>query len=229
VTKSQLLGKASTAWSLFLDLLYPPRCGGCDRRGTLLCEDCYSQVEVPYLDARVEGIEAVGSAGTLKGPLREAIHKLKYQGDAPLAKPLARLLSEALSHDDPWAALDGNPPVIMPVPLHRRKERARGYNQSLLLARQLAGITGWPMQDGLVRVKETQPQVGLSAEARQRNVAGAFVWEGDNLTNSPVLLVDDVCTTGATLSQCAAALKAAGVGQIFAVTVAKAVGGDDLV
>jgi ComF family protein len=185
-------------------------------------------VKAPYLDARVEGIEAIGSAGTLKGPLREAIHKLKYQGDSPLAKPLARLLSEALSNDDPWAALDGNPPVIMPVPLHHKKERARGYNQSVLLARELARITGWSMQGGLVRVKETKPQVGLSAEERQRNVAEAFTWQGDSL-NAPVLLVDDVCTTGATLSQCAAALKAAGVGQIYAVTVAKAVGGDDLV
>jgi competence protein ComFC len=209
-------------------MLYPPRCGGCDRRGTLWCEDCYSQVEAPYLDARVGGIEAVASAGSLKGPLREAIHKLKYQGDSPLARPLARLLSEALSNDDPWAALDGNPPVIMPVPLHHKKERARGYNQSALLARELARITGWPLQGGLVRVKETQPQVGLSAEARQRNVAEAFTWQGGSL-HAPVLLVDDVCTTGATLSQCAAALRAAGVGQIYAVTVAKAVGGDDLV
>ncbi|HKP54165.1 MAG TPA: ComF family protein [Chloroflexia bacterium] len=224
---STVLSIASSAWERLLDVLYPPRCGGCDRRGTLLCDDCYSQIEPPYLDAQVEGIDAFASAGLFKGPLREAVHKLKYQSDTPLARPLARLLSEALSRDDPWSVLDGNPPMLMHVPLHSRKEQARGYNQSALLTRELSRITGWRLQAGLVRIKETQPQVGLSAEERQRNVAEAFAWEGDEI-DAPILLVDDVCTTGATLSQCAATLKSAGAGQVYAVTVAKAVGGDDM-
>ncbi len=154
---------ASFTWERLLDLLYPPRCGGCDRRGTLLCDDCYSRVKSPYLDAQVESIDAFASAGLFKGPLREAVHKLKYYSDTPLCKPLARLLSEALSRDDPWSVLDGNPPMLMPVPLHSHKERVRGYNQSALLARELSRLTGWPIQSGLVRIKETQPQVGLSA------------------------------------------------------------------
>jgi ComF family protein len=115
----------------------------------------------------------------------------------------------------------------MPVPLHHHKERVRGYNQSALLSRELSRLTGWPIQTGLVRIKETQPQVGLSAEERQRNVAEAFAWEGGEI-DAPVLLVDDVCTTGATLSQCAATLKSAGAAQVYALTVAKAVGGDDM-
>ena len=220
------LRAVSRAWGLLLDVLYPPRCGGCDRRGTLLCDDCHARVEAPFFDARVEGIDAVASAGLFKGPLRQAVHKLKYNSDAPLARPLAQLLSEALSRDEPWAVLDGNPPVLMPVPLHHHKERKRGYNQSALLTLELSRITGWPTLPGLVRVKETQPQVGLTAQERLRNVAEAFQWQGGEIS-SPVLLIDDVCTTGATLSQCAAALKAAGAGEIYALTVAKAVGGDD--
>ncbi len=217
---------ASSAWSLVLDLLYPPRCGGCDRRGTLLCDDCYVGIVPSILDPKVEGIDACASAGVSKGPLREAIIKLKYKSDAPLARPLARLLSEALSRDDPWAVFDGNPPVIMAVPLHQRRERARGYNQSALLARELSRITGWPLQQGLVRVKETLPQVDLKAKERLQNVAGAFEWQGGEIL-APVLLIDDVCTTGSTLSQCAAALRSAGAGHVYALTVAKAVGGDD--
>lgn len=224
---STVLSVASFTWERLLDLLYPPRCGGCDRRGTLLCDDCYSRVEPPYLDAQVEGIDAFASAGLFKGPLREAVHKLKYYSDTPLCKPLARLLSEALSRDDPWSILDGNPPMLMSVPLHRHKERVRGYNQSALLAHELSRITGWPIQAGLVRIKETQPQVGLSAEERQLNVAEAFAWEGGEI-DALILLVDDVCTTGATLSQCAATLKSAGAAQVYAVTVGKAVGGDDM-
>ena len=208
--------------------MYPPRCGGCDRRGTLLCDACYGQLEPPYLETHVEGIDAFASAGLLKGPLREAIHKLKYESDAPLAKPLARLLSEALSHDDPWAVLDGNPPVIMPVPLHYQKERARGYNQSALLSRELSDMTGWRLQWGLVRIRQTKSQVEVSVEERWANVADAFAWQGGVIT-SPVLLVDDVCTTGATLSQCAATLKLAGAEQVYAITVGRAVGGDDMV
>lgn len=159
--------------------------------------------------------------------MRDAIHKLKYESDAPLAKPLARLLSEALSRDDPWSILDGNPPVIMAVPLHKRKRRERGYNQCVLIARELSRTPGWPMQQELVRIKYTRPQVGLSPEARLQNVAEAFELQGGDIV-AHVLLLDDVCTTGATISQCATALRSAVAGQVYALTVAKAVGGDDL-
>ena len=69
---------ASLGWTRFLDLLYPPRCGGCDTRGTLLCDDCYSSISPPLLETQLEGIDAFSSAGTYKEPLRQAIYKLKY-------------------------------------------------------------------------------------------------------------------------------------------------------
>lgn len=213
----------SSAWSLLLDLFYPPRCGGCDRRGTLLCDECHELIEHLDRTPRVERLDAVISAGIFREPLREAIHKLKYQSDTPLAKPLAQLISDALERDYSWIADDGEPPVIVPVPLHPSKRRARGYNQSELLARELARITGWTIVTNLARVKATRPQVGLDADARLENVSEAFQWQGEDAP-SRVLLVDDVCTTGATLSECAFALMSAGAEHIFAATVARAYG-----
>jgi predicted amidophosphoribosyltransferase len=99
----------------------------------------------------------------------------------------------------------------------------RGYNQSELLAAELAVITGWRMEQRLVRVKATRSQVGLAADARAENVRDAFEWVGE-VAPPRVLLVDDVCTTGATLSECAFALLSKGTEHIFAAIVARAVG-----
>ena len=219
-----LTGSISFARSTLLDLVYPPRCGGCDKRGILLCDTCLLLIDHPASEKSVERIDAVISAGVFKEPLRSAIHKLKYESDTPLAKPLALLISGALAEDDRWVAEDGEPPVIVAVPLHSSRRRARGYNQSELLARELGRITGWPVEKQLVRVRPTPPQVGLHADQRQENVRDAFKWNGEDAPTR-VLLVDDVCTTGATLSECAFALMSAGTDHIVAATVAVASGG----
>lgn len=214
----------ASAWGLLLDIVYPPRCGGCDRRGVLFCDRCLLTVSPPQYDpSHVDNLNLLVCAGVFAGPLRAAIHKLKYESDAPLARPLARLLSDALASDD-YAELDGEPPVLVPVPLHKARRKSRGYNQAELLARELARITGWPLEAGLVRVKDTRSQVGLSADERRDNVTDAFVWQGKSVPER-VLLVDDVCTTGSTLSECAVALQLEGVQKVYAITVAKAVGG----
>jgi competence protein ComFC len=211
------------AWSLVLDLVYPPRCGGCDRRGTLMCERCLALIDVPLTLRSIERLDAVVSAGDFKEPLRSAIHKLKYESDTPLAKPLALLISGALDRDGRWVAEDGEPPVIVAVPLHSLRKRARGYNQSDLLARELGRLTGWPIDRRLVRIKATRDQVGLHGVERHENVRDAFQWLGEEAPLR-VLLVDDVCTTGATLSECAFALMSAGTEHIYAATVAMAFG-----
>jgi ComF family protein len=211
-------------WTVLLDIVYPPRCGGCDKRGTWLCEMCRSDIAVPMGAQQVERLDAVISGGVFRGPLRNAVHKLKYESDRPLARPLAMLISAALAGDDRWVADDGEPPTIVPVPLHTSRKRARGYNQSELLANELSRITGWPLDKRLVRVKSTRPQVGLHADERHENVHDAFRWETDEAPVR-VLLVDDVCTTGATLSECAFALMSAGSEHIFAATAARAIGG----
>lgn len=211
-----------SAWERLLDLVYPPRCGGCDRRGTRFCDKCLLAVTVPIFDRKgIAGLRLLISAGTFDGPLRTAIHNFKYESDTPLARPLARMLSDVLAQDEN-AELDGDPPMLVPVPLHIQRRKARGYNQSELLAQELSRLTGWRVVKGLERVRETRPQVGLSAQERRENMQDAFAWQAD-LVPERVLLIDDVCTTGATLSECASALLTAGVQEVYAATVAKAV------
>jgi ComF family protein len=216
---------ASAAWALLLDTFYPPRCGGCDRRGTWLCSECVSLInDAPGRGEAVPRLSALVCAGAFVGPLREAVHKLKYECDTPLARPLAGLLSGALERDGAWVDREGEGPVLVPVPLHPMRQRGRGYNQAVLIARELGALTGWPVRDGLVRVRDTRSQVGLSPGERAVNVRNAFEWQGGA---PPVfaMLVDDVCTTGATLTECAFALGAAGSRRIAAAVVARTVSG----
>jgi ComF family protein len=211
-----------SAWESVLDLVYPPRCGGCDRRGVWFCDACRASIVPARDDARgVNGIDRVLSAGEFSGHLRRAIHNLKYEGDTPLARPLARMLYEFILDDRSLEFHDGVA-HILPVPLHRTRYRRRGYNQSNLLARNLALMLGLPLTEGLVRSRHTRPQVGLNPAERRQNVEGAFEWLGGEAP-SIILLVDDVCTTGATLSACAACLREKGTGIVLAATVARAV------
>jgi ComF family protein len=109
--------------------------------------------------------------------------------------------------------------LVVPVPLHRSRERARGFNQ----ARELSRCLGCPMLDALVRTRKTASQADLTAAKRAANVAGAFAWRGGALDGLAIVLVDDVSTTGATLNACARALLAAGAREVRALTAAKAV------
>ena len=152
----------------------------------------------------------------MTGSVREAVHLLKYRRDLALADVLAaQLLPLALEAG--WG-LDG----VLPVPLGKRRRKQRGYNQAALLAFPLALGLGKPyLGKGLVRVRETRSQVGLSAAERRQNVAGAFLAPEPHLVEGKILLlVDDVMTTGATLSAAASALLAAGAREVYAVTVA---------
>ncbi len=112
--------------------------------------------------------------------------------------------------------------MLLAVPLHCVREKQRGYNQAVLLAQELEEVTGWSLATCLTRVRVTKAQVGLDAMARQKNVAGAFEWIGGPVPEQ-VVLVDDVCTTGATLTECARVMREAGVKRVYAAIVAKAV------
>ncbi len=222
------LSVVSKAWNMLLDVVYPPRCGGCDRRGTLFCEECLLLMMPPNEaneDAShyVSGIKSLVCAGAFHGPLREAIHKFKYESDTPLAKPLANFLYGAIVMGEVGDELESNPPEIMFVPLHKDKQRSRGFNQSELIARELSRLTRWPLGTGLVRVKATRSQVGLHRGERHENVRDAFEWQGGEAPRR-VLLVDDLSTTGPTLSECASILRVHGVECVWAATVAKALG-----
>lgn len=158
------------------------------------------------------------SIGYFEGPLREAIHQFKYRPCRALGRPLGRWMTEHIR-------LITDIDLIMPVPLHAKRLRHRGFNQSLLLAQRMHDAYRIPLSyDNLLRVRATRPQVELSGEQRIRNVAGAFdLRHPGMLAGKVALLVDDVFTTGATMNECAAVLKNAGASQIIAVTLARAI------
>lgn len=151
--------------------------------------------------------------GAYEGVLRELIHLYKYAGMRPLAAPLGELLGAALPRDERFD-------VVVPVPLHWRRRWSRGFNQSELLARLTAKRCGVPMRAALRRMRATDAQAGLSNSRRRRNVAGAFRAR-ESLAGKRVLLVDDVMTTGATASACAAALKRAGARSVALLALAR--------
>ena len=149
--------------------------------------------------------------------MRQAIHELKYHNLRAICGSLAEFLA---------AYLQVNPvpgEVLVPVPLHPRRLRERGYNQSGLLARGLGKLTALPIvEDSLYRSKDGLPQAQTAtAEDRRRNVADAFSCRDQKLSGKHVLLVDDVCTSGATLEACAVALKAAGAVSVWGLTLAR--------
>jgi len=145
------------------------------------------------------------AVGFHEGPLREAIHALKYEGRRRVAGPLGEMLARYLQD---WGT---DVDVIVPIPLHRARHRQRGFNQADLLARHCAGLLELPyLPRALTRKRATRPQVGLTMEERRSNVSGAFTpgRQGTvaRLAGKHVLLIDDVTTTGSTLNAAAAAL-----------------------
>jgi ComF family protein len=222
-----------TFFSSLLDLIFPPRCVSCKTLGLRICDSCAGGISwiddnlcprcgLPLSEMRQHacldssGLHFVRSAAVFSGTIRKALHALKYSSDRTLAE---QLVGRAHSH---W-----NPPswdfdTLMPVPLGRKREQARGYNQALILAQALSRLVDIPVDTVcLTRIRETQSQVGLSIRARKQNTANAF--RASAVGNRKVLLVDDVCTTGATLQSCADALVQAGSAWVGALTIARAV------
>ena len=227
-----------------LDLAFPARCPGCGREGPPICAAC-----LPALDARLErpaGI-SIGLPSDLPpailqlewcapfgGLVRRALHQLKYGGETRLAGPLGAAIARR------WARVAAGGDVLVPVPVHADRARQRGYDQAELIARAAAGDLGLPCAAILERARATVAQFDLDRATRATNVRGAFrlkdrpvgggdrrpTTDGRATTDLPlagrwIVLVDDVVTTGATLSACAAPLIAAGAVGVSAVTVAR--------
>lgn len=191
-------------------LPYPSEAG----EGNHLCSACVLRPP-PFSSAR--------SFGFYRGELSLAIQEFKFRGRRNLAGILAQGLAECFVST--WSMHEFD--LIVPVPLHRRRERERGFNQSALLARSLAPLVGIAWEGrGLVRIRDTAPQVGLSDFARAGNVSGAFLRRSSrSFEGKSVLLLDDVMTTGATAASAAATLRKAGSRRVCVLTVARAVPG----
>jgi ComF family protein len=183
-----------------------------------LCERC-GQPTQKGLECRLcaewpEGLSRVRSAVWLEGSARSAVHRLKYEGWSRASEAMANAMREL-------EPLTGQVSLI-PIPLGRRRLRARGYNQSELIAGALGALLDLPVRGDLLhRVRDTRTQTALTPEARQANVSGAF--EAAPIAGTALVLVDDVFTTGATLAAAAAALVVAGAARVEAVTFARAV------
>lgn len=223
-----------------LDLLFPPRCAGCQRGGHLLCPDCLRTMQplTPPLcqrcgsplafpaggctfclhnDLRFHGLRCVN---LYQGPLRSAIHAFKYQGEQRLAEPLGLLLAWAFTRYHMRAD------AFVPLPLHEQRQRERGYNQATLLTRVCTAYLKVPcLEDCLIRWRPTRAQVGLSVQERRQNVAEAFALApsayAHRLAGCTIFLIDDVSTTGATLEACAAPLYACGVAEVWGLVLAR--------
>jgi ComF family protein len=219
-------------------LLWPARCAGCDGfvpEGCSLCEGCAPSLLAVAeacpgcaLPARAGArcaacrrdpppFDGARAAFVYGGALTQALLRLKHGGRLDLARPLGRLLV-------PWLPEPGAVDAVVPVPLHPRRLRARGYNQALELARA-ACTRGRPRVDvTLLRRRTDTPSLGhLSPEARRAAVEGAFVARCERARGQRLLLIDDVMTTGSTLRACALTLRAAGALSLHALVLARAV------
>ena len=178
-----------------------------------MCHQCRIG-ETPFAAAR--------SLTLFEGRVRTAIHRLKFEG----RRELGPVLGEMLAFFVRQTAALGHPDLIVPVPLHARRQQERGYNHASLLAQPVSRALGAPLlADGLVRIAATAPQTELRREQRWANVFNAFRANGasaDQLPGHAVLLVDDVLTTGATAAECARTLLCAGAASVHVATLARA-------
>ncbi|MCL6510619.1 MAG: ComF family protein [Anaerolineae bacterium] len=222
---SVVISPPRRAFMLLLDLLYPPRCGGCDKPGEgWWCTACNKRTH--WLDMRDSRASltlpsgeslTVISAAMFTSPLREGIHRFKYEGQPQLAAAFAAPMSAI------WLAHGMQADVIVAVPLHTTRLRERGFNQSLLLAHHASLAMGIPVEPhALRRIRRTEQQAHLDLPARQENVRGAFAAQPQLAGGKAIVLLDDVFTTGATLSECASALYQAGARSVIALTLARA-------
>ena len=231
--RSRARGLADT----LLNFIFPPVCGACKKPGSLLCAACHAQlqwVQAPLCDRcgrpvayptnccsvcqeRPLPLNHIRAAVLFADPVAKLIHNLKYNGAFALAKPLAQLMVDA------WADWQLPVDLVVPIPLHAERERKRGYNQSTLLADSFCEPMMLPYTENVLqRTRLTTPQVGLSAVERLQNVQNAFQ-ATDLVQGKHILLIDDVCTTGATMAAAAHALFEAGAQTVSGYCVARAV------
>ena len=224
-------------------MIFPPVCGGCGKTGFRWCPDCQARVprvteplcEKCGIPVRKTGLcekcqsnppmyRLMRSWAVFDSPIQHALHTLKYRrnitgfGDA-LAQQMAGFV-RSLN----WP-LDG----IIPVPLGRRRLKERGYNQVALVARPLAyEMRVEYLPDALWKRRETRSQVGLNMEERRENVSKAYQAQPFAVKQKSILLMDDVATTGSTITACTEALLAAGAQEVYALTIARALSHHDL-
>lgn len=226
----------STVAKFALDFLLPIACVHCEREGQLLCAECIASAKTPRRHLCSKCAEPVAESNTLcgecitlpppldrlyptyiyEGPIRSAIHALKYLDIRAIAPILGELMIKKLSPNT-IRRFD----CIAPVPIHKDRMRERGYNQAALLAESVSkNLNAQYIENALIKIRHTPSQVELTRYQRVNSLRGAFNPNYD-FSGAQVLLIDDVATTGSTLMNCASALKRAGARNVNALTLAK--------
>ena len=219
-----------------VDFFFPRQCVGCGKVGDFICVSCSkhlhrlilplcqkcgkpepSGVYCPECWKKQSSVDVIRSVFIFEGTIRSAVHALKYQNLYAISGCLGELMARYYKE----YGLTGD--FLLPVPLHEKRTRDRGYNQSELLAREISKIIHVPVKQRLItRVKDTKPQARTSvAEERRKNVDSAFLCKNNEVAGKNIVVIDDVCTSGATLEACATALKTAGAKHITGFTLAR--------
>jgi competence protein ComFC len=217
-----------------LDILFPKFCIGCGRKGKYICERCNiftSEVEPIYFQQEKYGLDSLISIWEYEGLMKKAIHQIKYQGVTDIIKELVSLINIEIESNS------GLRPVITYVPMYKKREKKRGFNQAKIIAQEIAKKTNCQVVSLLKKIKDTKPQMELKQKERLENIKGCFelslkevrppqnlhssFQEVGPLKNLSVLLVDDVYTTGATMRECAKVLKKAGVKKVIGFVLAR--------
>lgn len=216
ICSSKLLQPSSIICKQCRDMILPlgePLCKKCGKpleiqREDMFCQDCQKDCH-SFVQAR--------SYGHYSGVLKQLIHEFKYHGKQHIAEILGNLMFEVLK-ELPWPTFD----YLVPLPLHRKRQRERGYNQAYLLAKVVSRQSGIPIFGGLVRIKSTEHQTLLDKTLRKENLKGAFkVTDSYKIKDKTLLLIDDVYTTGATSGECSKTLAKAGAKAVYVLTSAR--------
>lgn len=231
-----------SAGPLLLRGIVPESCAGCGRTGAWICAECADYIEVEV----GPGCHRCGRAGRSQrecsrcsrvfparlvrtragfrysGPLRRAIQRFKYNGEFKRGEDLGARLAERLESTGGYARTRIE--FIVPVPLHLRRYRSRGFNQSEILARPVSELLDVPIIEAVERQRNTAPQVRLRANERLENLTRAFAVPEhmrEQISGQSILIIDDVMTTGATLAAVSLALQEAGSGNLYGLTLAR--------
>ena len=212
-----------------LNILFPPRCPVCGKyieSRNSWCPGCLARLSAPHrlpLDKEMSQNFDMGiwALGEYEGSLRDIIRNLKYEKQLSLLLGIHDFVSLGLGKLQEQLGEYFADAVVVPVPLHPKKLKSRGFNQAEVIFREPFVAMGLEMYLGLHRTKDTRPQYGLKAEERRQNMQDVFsLVEPERLANKNIILVDDIMTTGATLQSCGLALRQAGIKGLMALTAA---------
>lgn len=226
-----------------LDLVFPKECLACGCPDIYLCRSCLKKIELNHKSycalckagtdnfktcpscRQKTALQAVFVVANYNNEILQAVlHSLKYNYVQELSRPLTALIKEFFEQNKllEFYGLNSSNALLLPVPLHKKRYLSRGFNQSVLLAEGLSRLFDIPRADLLKRQVNTVSQVTLKRQERQENMKDAFVYTGGNIAkDKKIIIIDDVVTTGSTLSECAQALSSQGFVDIYGLVMAQ--------